>query len=333
MIKVVLVIIGTIIGAGFASGQEIYLFFNIYGIYGIYGIVISSILLGVIIYKVLNIVYKSNIRTYDDLIERINPIKKNRQVKNIINIFLLISFYIMVAGFSAYLSQELLIPNIIGAIIIAVLAYVTFIGDIDRLIKVNTMLIPILILFILILTIKNINFNLHIVINNESLIESIYNSIIYASYNSIILIPILVSLKKYITNKKEILKISTICSIILAILAICIYILLLRIDIDVSKIELPTVYVASLTGRIYKYIYGLIILVSIFTSAISAGYGILENYIANKKTYKIIAILICISSIFISRIGFSKLVNLLYPIFGVLGIAQIILLFKYKNIT
>ena len=39
--KVSFVIIGTMIGAGFASGQEIYAFFSIYGIKGILGIIIS----------------------------------------------------------------------------------------------------------------------------------------------------------------------------------------------------------------------------------------------------------------------------------------------------
>ncbi|MCI9062847.1 MAG: hypothetical protein HFJ15_10945, partial [Romboutsia sp.] len=47
---VLLVIIGALIGAGFASGQEIYLFFYKYGIYGIWGLVICSGLIGLIIY-------------------------------------------------------------------------------------------------------------------------------------------------------------------------------------------------------------------------------------------------------------------------------------------
>ena len=55
-IKIALVIIGALIGAGFASGQEIYLFFFSYGKKGILGIIISSILLGIIIYKTIVII-------------------------------------------------------------------------------------------------------------------------------------------------------------------------------------------------------------------------------------------------------------------------------------
>lgn len=40
--KICFVIIGTIIGAGFASGKEIYTFFSIYGINGLWGILLSN---------------------------------------------------------------------------------------------------------------------------------------------------------------------------------------------------------------------------------------------------------------------------------------------------
>ena len=50
---VVFAIIGAFIGAGFASGQEIYLFFYKYGIKGIFGLVLCSALIPYVIYKTL----------------------------------------------------------------------------------------------------------------------------------------------------------------------------------------------------------------------------------------------------------------------------------------
>ena len=55
VLKIVFVIIGTTIGAGFASGQEIYLFFNKYGFMVIIGMILSCIITGFIIYKVFKI--------------------------------------------------------------------------------------------------------------------------------------------------------------------------------------------------------------------------------------------------------------------------------------
>ena len=58
ILKTVFVLIGTIIGAGFASGKEIYLFFFQYGFNGLIGIIISSIIFSYIIWKILKICEK-----------------------------------------------------------------------------------------------------------------------------------------------------------------------------------------------------------------------------------------------------------------------------------
>ena len=64
ILKVVFVIIGTMIGAGFASGQELYLFFFSYGIKGLIGILISSFIMGFVVYKIFQIVNKYGVNTY-----------------------------------------------------------------------------------------------------------------------------------------------------------------------------------------------------------------------------------------------------------------------------
>ena len=61
-------IIGTLIGAGFASGQEIYLFFYRYGLNGIIGLILCSGLIGIIIYKTFLIIYKNKITTYEEFL-------------------------------------------------------------------------------------------------------------------------------------------------------------------------------------------------------------------------------------------------------------------------
>ena len=62
--KIIFVIIGTIIGAGFASGQEIYLFFGKYQTAGIIGIMVSSTLMGILIYKIFTMSKQENLENY-----------------------------------------------------------------------------------------------------------------------------------------------------------------------------------------------------------------------------------------------------------------------------
>lgn len=355
--KVVFVIIGTLIGAGFASGQEMYIFFFSYGINGIFGILISSSLMGFIIYKTFKLINKYNIKNNKDFINitinfptKNNYLKLNNKkylnnnfkklnkkennyfnLKNIINIviniFILITFFIMIAGFGAYFEQEFNLNHYIGSIILAILCFIVFLNSVKGLVKINQFLIPILISLIVIIGIinlKDINFlnlnNLILKTNNSNWLIS---SILYCSYNSILLVPALITLRDFIKNKKQILIISFLSTLIIILLSVILFLLLIKVDVNIAELEMPIVYVVSKMLNLLKYLYGFVIVASIFTTSISLGISFLQNVSKNKKSYTQISAIMCITSVFVSQFGFANLVNLLYPIFGYLGIAQI----------
>lgn len=329
--KVIMVIIGTLIGAGFASGKEIYLFFMKYGKLGQIGIIISGIFTGLIIYLVLKKMQEKQIQNYSDLLQNINPKNKkiNKCINVIVNSFLLISFYIMIAGFSAYMEQAYKLPIYISSIFFVIVCYVVFQKSLQGMMKINSYLVPVLLFLILYLGIKNIPYLIEskaavLIQTNQK--GFLINSLLYASYNSIILIPVLVTMKKYINSQNQINLISIISSILIVLLSFAIYGLLLKGQFFVEELELPLIEITQEFGSIFKYIYGFVIIVSIFTSAISAGYSFLQNVSKDKNSYKRNLILISIIGVFVSNIGFSNLVQILYPTFGVLGLVQITLL-------
>ena len=300
VLKIVFVIIGTTIGAGFASGQEIYLFFNKYGFMGIIGMILSCIITGFIIYKVFKILNIKSVKSYSDFLLILSTNKKlNKLMQVIIQCFLLISFFVMIAGFSAYFNQEFKILIYIPAICISILCYITFKNNTKGIVSINTILIPFLCFFISYLGIKNINF---IASNNNQINYCtgwLFSSVLYASYNSILLIPILIEL----------------------------YFLLLRGNNYVQNLELPLIQITKEFGNIYSVIYGIVILIAIFTTAIASGYGFIKNVNKNEKIWMIG---ICVISVLVAPVGFSNLVSLLYPIFGVLGLIQIWGILKVK---
>ena len=349
MFKIVLLIIGALIGAGFASGQEIYLFFYSYGVEGIYGLMISSILFGIIIYKSLKIIIEKDIKNYDEFLDSIlfnkKCDKKNKEknkeknkillfIKAMIKIFMLITYYIMIAGFGSYLEESININKIIGGIILITIVIYIISKNIKGILKISEIIVPILIIFILLLGILNIcNFkelNTYIIkVNNTNWIVS---SILYVSYNSLLIIPILISIKEII-NKKKIGYISALISLIIFILGISIFISMARINVDIKMLEMPIAYIVNARYGKLKIFYGVTILLSILTTAISIGNGLIEenekefkneNKIKKEKNVKkekiIGLVIISFIGIFVAQIGFSKLINILYPIYGYLGI-------------
>ncbi len=322
-LKVVFVIIGTLIGAGFASGKEVYIFFNKYGSLGLLGVVLSGIFISIVIYKVLKITKENELQSYNNLITGISKSKNiSKLLKNIISVFLLISFFVMVSGFASYFYEQLGINSVVMSIIMAILCFITFNKNIEGITKVNTILIPFLIVFIVISAILNSK----CFINNW-----IISAILYASYNSIILIPILIGLKG-IVEKKSIGKISCLTGIIFIILGISLYSLLTSGQNYVQYLDIPIIFIMKQFGNIYSNIYGIVVAIAIFTSAISAGYGFLEKFEYSKSKYKKVSVIICVVSVFVAMIKFSYLVEILYPICGLLGFIQIILILKANKV-
>ena len=328
---ITLVIIGALIGAGFASGQEIYSFFYSYGIVGLLGILITCGLISIIIYKSLKIICENDINNYDEFLRIFIKRPKITKIINIIlNILLLVTFYIMIAGFGAYFEHGLGINNIIGSIILSVLTALVFFTSVKGVLKVSEIIVPLLVIFVIVIGAINL-VTIDTGINELEWKNGwLISSFIYCSYNIILLIPTLISINKQIKKQSSIKYISILCGILMTTISIMLYMLLMKADVEISSLEMPIVYVIRRFFGRYRLMYAFIILASIFTTAISIGIGFLQNMCPNGKGYPQLVIFMCISSLLISKIGFSKLVNFLYPVFGYLGIIQIFYIMKKR---
>lgn len=319
-------------------GKEIYNFFGQYELCGILGIIISSCIIGALINKIFKIISKKNIKNYNEFLLYILKNKNSKEgifeiINLIINIFLLISFYIMMAGLSSYFKQKYEISVYITSVLGALFCYIILNKNMEGIIKISTICVPVIIIFIFTLGIKSLD-NGFCKINNMDfsinlLPISIISAFLYAGYNSILLIPVTISLKDYFSKKNAKIIVILISSILI-LLGFYVYIILLNEDIEIMKLDMPIAYIIKIFGKKYEYLYGIVVIISIFTSIISAGFSFLKNCSDNRKKYKKYLKLMCISSIFISNIGFSELINLLYPIFGLYGIIQIVFILKTK---
>ena len=330
--RAVAVIMCTIIGAGFASGKEIYNFFARFGEYGKFGIVLSGVITGGIIHFSLKIAHKNNIKNNSDFIA---TIKAPHILYNIVNIFLLISFYIMIAGFSGFFKQEFNIPVYLTSGTLSIFLYFVLINKIEGIVKLNSVIAPILIFILVYVGIKYGVKDVNAITEKSNFLKAIFNSVLYASYNSIVLVPILVTLKKYIKTKRTAGQVSIITAVLIIVLSFGIYGALIKGGANTARLELPMISIIN--NKLEKHVYSVAIEAAIFTSAISAGYGVLENLSEgtknNRKKYKIIVAFMCLLGIPISGLGFGKLVKTMYPLFGMLNLLQLLLILKRARET
>ena len=315
-------------------GQEIYVFFFKYGIKGIWGLLICNAIIGYSIYKTLKIVNENEINDYEDFINIITNYKFskiNKYINVIINTFLLFSFFIMVSGFGSFFEQEFKINRIIGSTILAIIAFILFVGNIKKIVKINDKIVPILIGVIVLVGLFNlskININeIYYIDTDKSNLYWIIDAIVYASYNILLIIPCLINLKVYLKNKKQIKWTSIITTIVLLIISLLVYFLLLK-NTSYNSIEMPLLYVIKNNYNFFSMIFGIILLIAIFTTAISIGMGLIKN-ISNKNNIVKISFTICFFSIMVANFKFSTLVKFIYPFMGYVGLFELYYLIKY----
>ncbi|WP_294187432.1 transporter [uncultured Clostridium sp.] len=338
--QVAVVFIGTIVGAGLASGQEIKEFFTSYGVVSFLGIIVCGIfyiILGSIVSKI-SIKYKLN--SYGDVIKIVSPNILGKITGVITTLYLISSASIILAGSGALINQFFGIPKIIGSLIMVVVAIFFLLRDTDGLIEVNSFIVPILITTITLITLLYFMFCKDMVsfeqmTKFEATKKGIaLSTILYAGYNTLCCLGVLVPLSNQIKKTKTMFLGIALGSLGLVLLSFSINFLLMINQPYIHKYEIPLLFVAEPFGNIIQALLLIVILLEMFSTEVSDVYSISKTI---NNTFKIdfkkgifIVILIALP---ISRIGFSNLIGSLYPFFGLLSLVFITqtIYFYYKH--
>lgn len=334
------VFIGTIVGAGLASGKEITQFFTQYGIKSFIGIIgcgIFYIIIGSIISKI-SIHHELN--SYSDVINLISPNLIGKLTGFITTLFLISSASIILAGSGALIQQFFGIPKIIGSLIMICISLFFLLRGTDGLIEVNSFIVPGLITTITLITILYFCFSLDTVSMDNVLSFKpkktgiFLSTLLYAGYNTLSASGVIVPLSNQI-KKTKIMTMGIIVGVAgLTILCSMINLLLTVNQPYIYNYEIPLLFVANRFGNIIQAILLMIIWLEMFSTEVSDVYSIsktLEQSF-NVEFKKIIFVVIAVALI-ISQFGFGNLITKLYPLFGLLSLLFIsqCLFYYWKN--
>ena len=315
------IIIGTIIGAGFASGQEIISFFNRFGTNGIYGIIIACVLFGIISIVTTMLIYKRNINNYESLVNG------NKIIVIVMEVFAFVCFCIMVSGITSFIQELTGISYWFCATISGMICFIMLLFKFNGMEKVNMVLVPLIIFGIILLGLQEhdiVKFENYIAnSNNIATIENSVEftdswfvaSVLYASYNTLILLPVLTNFGVYQLKKSQIYMIGMFSSVFLCIMALIIYNTCNVFYPGIMNVQIPILTIAMLQGNGVKFFYCTIIIAAILTTAFSTGYTVL--CMRDKKKYSVNAFIICAMAVLFSKLGFANMINTFFPLFRV----------------
>ncbi len=327
--RIALTIIGTTIGAGFASGREIWEFFTSYGLQSVIGITIAMILFSISSMIILWISWKNRTTNYFELLILLMGKRLAKLFDVFIFLYLISGSIVMFAGSGATFKQWN-IPFLLGVVIIAVAIWLVIIRGVNGLMNLNSLLVPFLIIIIVFVSYNYVIH--HSIIYGDFLRQHLKvwpSAVTYAAFNVISLLGVLSTMGAKINSKKEIVLGGILSSIGLTLVAIVLNLALLRVHMA-QKFEIPLFALIEANQEILSVLVTIILWLAIYTTALSNIHGIVSRVQkkVNYSTEKISAIFI-FGMIPLAFIGFSTLVKYLYPFYGVVNLYVLAVLILY----
>jgi uncharacterized membrane protein YkvI len=337
--QVAAVFIGTIVGAGLASGQEIAQFFTVYGISSFVGIILCAFIYIVVGTYIIKVSIKFNFKSYSELIQCICPGFIGKAINFLTGLFLISSSSVILAGSGALIHQYFGISNWYGIILMISASLPVILRNTKGLIEINSFIVPALIIIIVLIFILYIMFSGNVSFNYLNNINPVkknwlLSSIIYGCFNLLCCTGVLVPLSSEIKNSKTLVVGLAAGALGLTILSLVINLLLMLNIPYIFHYEIPMLYISNRFGTIMQIILLCIIWLEMFSTEVSNVFSIsraLEN--TTGLSYKLCSVIVLLTAIPISQIGFKNLILLLYPGFAVISFIFIIqcIIFSYKN--
>lgn len=140
VLKIAGVFISTVIGAGFASGQEIVTFFIRYGRSGLLGLGVAGVLFILYGWGILSCVYKNKLKSYSEFTNQIAGRQAGRVLSWIVTAYMLLSYGVMLAGSGAILQEQFGLSYEVGVLLLSALTFLTFLTGAKGMVSVNSFL-------------------------------------------------------------------------------------------------------------------------------------------------------------------------------------------------
>ncbi len=330
--SLVTILIGTVIGAGFASGIEIWTFFGKFGIWGFFGMILCGVIIAVVSSGILLGVADSDFSDFSEFCTMLCGKRPGRFFYILGIIFMFSAFCIMLAGSGSIFAQELNSSYFFGVFVMAFLAYITFLFGARGIATVNIILTPLMIAGITVLGIYGILWDTRsVAVAFSDLIRvgsALSSTLVYISYNFLSLPPVVISSKNLISSKKDAVFCGILTGVILGACGLLMY--AASLTPSFAKTSVPALTLADKIGKNFKLFYGITIYFSMFTTAVGNLFGFLNSICVSCISPKYLALPTCVLASSIALLGFTFLIDTLYVVIGYAALVLTFLLIIYS---
>ncbi|MCR4418960.1 MAG: hypothetical protein QHH27_02265 [Clostridia bacterium] len=319
--------VGTVVGAAFASGQEILQFFGYFGAWGLAGLLLTTVLFILFGYLIMEGGHRLEARSYRAVIMEAGGPWLGRALDGVVTFFLFGALLIMAAGAGAFFRQHFGLPFALGSAAMVVAAAATVLAGLGGVIAAISIIAPALLLgalglgaYTVISAWPGTSGGFFWSLPQEAPVPSWpLSSVLYASYNLLLAVAVLAPIGPR-ARRKDLWLGALGGGTALGLAATSIFLALMAQGRAGAASELPMLAVAARLGPLVAWSYGLILLAEIYTTAVSSLFGFASRLGTEGARFRLAVSAAGAAAFILAQFGFSVLVGTILPAVGYAGL-------------
>lgn len=323
ILSIALIYCGTVFGAGFASGQEIFRFFSAYGIGGITVSVFVGFLFSFFGWFICLRAKQFSLADGNSYFRFLFSPRPAAILSALCSAFLVVTFCIMIAGCGTLAQEQLSVRPIVGALVALFVCYFIVCRKVQGLAGLNAVITPFLFLgvtvFCVLILMHAENTGVAVQNQNSAFLsgKTILSGILYLSYNMVSAAAVLAPAANMAKTKKDAAFGGLLGGVLIAVPLILMSVCLVLFE-DVNTYPLPFFTLVRGIHHQTAPFCALLLFGAMLTTAASAGVSVLAK-VPEKGTARF-ALLLCILALLVSLIPFGILIRTMYTLFGFCGL-------------
>ncbi len=317
---------GTVVGAGFASGQESAQFFASFGQAGLAGIAVATVLFAWLGGRLLEVGYRLKATAYHQAIYYVCGRRAAVVIDAVTAAFLFVMLAVMVAGMATVTRELIGLPFAAGLALAGAAAAVTVTGGVRWVAAANMAIAPLLVVCIVAISMYSLIFyhgaDPWLSATPPTAISQIaphwlLATVLYVSYNLMVGATVLVPLGNTVPHFAGRAGGGALGGLILGGLAALLTLVVMAHFPHSLVQEVPLLEVAGGQHPLVGAIYTLLLVAAMFTTALASLYGCAGKMAtATGLRPAFAAAVIAAAAMVCGQFGFANLIRVLFPVFG-----------------
>lgn len=320
--------VGTVVGAGFATGQEVLRFFTHFGANSLFAVVFATALFAVLGGVILRIGHHVRADSHVPIVEAVTGPLAGRLLDLVITFFLFGGSAVMFAGSGAVFAEHWHLNRFLGTLVMAGVAGGTVMLGLRGVVASISAVAPVLIALVTVISIGALVSNglppANLAWNRPDLAATglwPISLFLYVSYNLVLSVSVLGPLGKEAKDADTAGWGGVIGGLALGIGIFFINLALISGLPGTAQYEVPMLHLARGFPAWIAAVYSVVLWAEVYTTAVAGLYGLSARFSPpGSHRFRIVVPLATVGALLLSQMGFARMVGVLFPAVGWLGL-------------